>query len=278
MENAVDALKMAAAILVFVIAIASSFSLFDKARETADSIVTMRDKQAYLTSAELDNGILYTSTEAITEGEEDVVAEKIGVTTNGDRIVSIEDIVSTITRYSTEKYGVNIINEGKLIARFDSWTESQIKAATADQLTLSYQFFQKHSEDVLDRIKTKYCPNPTIGNEDNILELYQLEESSSNFKYGAPWYVSLKEIPKRIGADLNGTEYTDDVTGQKYKGKGLLNIFKAALNANKYIVEVIIEKDNSTYLKDKDEDGNEIETNLLQEYEMPTIEVVYIIM
>ena len=61
MENAADALKLAAAILIFIIAIATSFSLFGTAKETADSIITMRDKQAYLEAAELDNGILYTS-------------------------------------------------------------------------------------------------------------------------------------------------------------------------------------------------------------------------
>ena len=65
MENAVDALKMAAAILIFIIALATSFSIFGTAKETADSIITMRDKQAYLAAAELDNGILYTSSSAI---------------------------------------------------------------------------------------------------------------------------------------------------------------------------------------------------------------------
>ena len=60
MENAADALKLAAAILIFILAIASSFSLFGKAKETADFIITMRDKQAYLEEATLDNGILYT--------------------------------------------------------------------------------------------------------------------------------------------------------------------------------------------------------------------------
>ena len=66
MENAADALKMVAAILIFIIAIASSFSLFGTAKQTADSIIGMRDKQKYLEAAELDNGIFYTSSSAIT--------------------------------------------------------------------------------------------------------------------------------------------------------------------------------------------------------------------
>lgn len=127
MENAVDALKMAAAVLVFVIAIASSFSLFGTAKHTADSIITMRDKQSYLDAAELDGGILYTSTSAI-QGEtgltEEEIQDQLGVTTKGDRIVTVEDVISTIYRYSKEKYGVTIVQKnGEVLARFDSNTE-----------------------------------------------------------------------------------------------------------------------------------------------------------
>lgn len=64
MENAVDALKMAAAILIFIIAIGSSFSLFGTAKQTADSIILMRNKQAYLEHEELE-GTLYTSSKNI---------------------------------------------------------------------------------------------------------------------------------------------------------------------------------------------------------------------
>ena len=129
MENAVDALKIAAAALIFIIAISSSFSLFGTAKQTADSIVTMRDKQAYLDAAELDGGILYTSASEI-KGE-DTTADKGtkssigGVTINGDRIVTISDVISTIYRYSKEKYGVTIVDRDtkEVIVRYDSNTE-----------------------------------------------------------------------------------------------------------------------------------------------------------
>lgn len=283
MENAVQAFKMAAAVLVFIIAIASSFSLFGTARQTADSIVTMRDKQGYLDAAELDNGILYTSSSAIqgdTTGlsEAEIEAQKIaqssieGVTKNGDRIVKVEDIISTIYRYSTEKYGVTIIKKnGEVLARFDSATEILIKSSTANELTLTSPIFINHSTSVLNNIKTIYCDNPRIGTENNILELYKIiNNNNANFKYGAPWYSDVEEIPKRIACDLTGTEY--EYSGQKYTGKGLITDLKHA----SYIVEVTNEVDNSTYLKDI-EAGVDVETNLLQQYEMPTIEIVYII-
>ena len=141
MENAADALKLAAAILIFIIAIASSFSLFGTAKQTADSIITMRDKQAYLEEAELDNGILYTSSFAITSGNVS------GFTTDGYRVVKIDDVISTIYRYSVEKYGVTIIeSDGTVIARFDSSTES---------IMADYEKYRKYIEDYIEDGKNK---------------------------------------------------------------------------------------------------------------------------
>ena len=119
MENAASALKMAAAILIFIIAISCSFSLFGTAKRTADSIIGIKDKQAYLQSAEVANGILYTSSE-------DIEAEKIPtLTKQGDRIVNSNDVISTIYRYSKEKYGVTIMDSsGKVKVRYDSNTEN----------------------------------------------------------------------------------------------------------------------------------------------------------
>ena len=79
MENAADALKMAAAVIIFMIAIASSFSLFGQAKQTADSIIGMRDKQKYLEAAELDGGILYTSASAIAgeDNDADITTETV---------------------------------------------------------------------------------------------------------------------------------------------------------------------------------------------------------
>ena len=47
---------------------------------------------------------------------------------------------------------------------------------------------------------------------------------------------------------------------------------------NKKIVEVTNEIDRSSYLTETEEDGTTIQTNLLQQYELPTVEIVYIIM
>ena len=125
MENAADALKMAAAVLIFIIAIASSFSLFGTAKQTADSVIGMRDKQKYLDAAELDT-VLYVSSDVISkEDSKEGNSQVVGLTTKGDRIVGIDDVISTIYRYNKEKYGVTIVKaNGEVIARFDSNTEN----------------------------------------------------------------------------------------------------------------------------------------------------------
>ena len=266
MENAIDALKIAAAVLIFIIAISSSFSLFGTAKQTADSIITMRDKQAYLDAAELDGGILYTSASEI-KGE-DITADKGtessigGVTINGDRIVTISDIISTIYRYSKEKYGVTIVKStGEVLVRYDSNTERvmSIWNSVKDDAKTKYAIELKYST------RTIYVePEFT----ETILEkLYEITiPGNSSIKCGAPWYGNENEIQKRIACDLNGAEYK--YNNQKYTGENLLNELDG-----KKIVEVINEIDQSKYLEADSQD-----TDLLQQYEMPTVEIVYIIL
>ena len=264
MENAADALKMAAAILIFIIAIATSFSVFGTGKETADSIIGMRDKQAYLESAELDSGILYTSTSSIKgdETETDITKEYIsGITKNGDRVVSVSDVISTIYRYAKEKYGVTIIDasSNQVIARFDSSTEAFVQTWT----TLRKEnILQKYEEQIKNNISNDY-----ISKENIKLELEKLYEITNTTKgIGAPWYGNDVEIQKRINHDIAGTDY--EYYGQIYQGKGILKKLEG-----KKIIEVTNEIDRSKYLED---DGQT--TDLLQQYSMPTVEVIYIVL
>lgn len=275
MENAADALKMAAAILIFILAIASSFSLFGTAKQTADSIIGMRDKQAYLEAAELDNGILYTSSSAIlgdTSGMTEEEIEEIkkqksdigGLTKNGDRLVNVDDVISTIYRYTKEKYGVTIVekNTGKVIARYDTGTENLMRQY--NNIVEGLDEYKK----TLEKNTTTIYVTPDFTTGTKLEELYKIKvigNNTGNIKYGAPW-ANDDEILKRINVDLVGEEHTYDKT-IKYQGKNLLN----DLNG-KTIIEVTNEIDKSTYLEDGDNT-----TNLLQQYEMPTVEIVYII-
>ena len=302
MENAVDALKMAAAVLVFIIALASSFSLFGTAKQTADSIITKRDKQAYLESAELDGGILYTSSDVIqgdTTGltESQIEAQKkqkssiATVTKNGDRIVGREDVISTILRYNKEKYGVTIITAtGTVLARYDSSTEGLMTQwhTIVDgeniygELRTAQEQKEDFVEDIKNNIQNAYVKKENIHFDvDDLEEIYKIKlvgEAAAidrRIKCGAPWYGNEEQIQKRIACDISGPTAKYQYNNQEYDGKDLLSKLPSSADS-RYIVEVTNEIDKSTYLKDT-EGGVDVETNLLQQFEMPTLEIVYII-
>lgn len=273
MENAVEALKTAAAVLVFVIAITVSFTMFSKAKTTADSIITMQDKQEYLEADELVGKQYESSTKSIT-----------GMNANGDRIVNLEDIVSAIYRYNLEKYGVTIIEKtgdtGKVLARFDSNTESIMRQwyniqEKKDEETGSILSKVDIQNNIRDQIRKNLTTTYIKEFEDitlDLTEIYKIEvDGNSTIKVGAPWYGNEKEIIKRCNADISGEDYIYGTAGSAgnitYKGKKLWDKLEVKAN-NRKITEVIKEIDQSKYIG---------ETNLLQEYQLPTIEVIYIV-
>lgn len=272
MENAVEALKTAAAILVFVIAITVSFTMFSKAKTTADSIITMQDKQEYLEADELVGKQYESSTKSIT-----------GMNANGDRIVNLEDIVSAIYRYNLEKYGVTIIEKtgdtGKVLARFDSNTESIMRQWYNIQGKTDEEGNVLSKADVQNNIRDQIRKNLTttyIRKFENITldlaEIYKIKvDGNSTIEVGAPWYGNEKEIIKRCNADISGEDYIYGTAGSAgnitYKGKKLWDNLNGKASSRK-ITEVIKEIDQSKYIG---------ETNLLQEYQLPTIEVIYIV-
>ena len=210
MENAVQALKMAAAVLIFIIAITLSFAMFSKTKATTDSIIRIQDKQAYLDSPKVNGGLLYTSS------EDDIPT----MTTDGNRIVKANDVISTLYRYWLEQYNVTIIKNKRIIARFDSDTETQIQHLPGsgyiidsttkepivddegNKITVEMELnaYTKHIKSILKSI-FKNTEIPV-----DLKEIYKIK-SKSNKKFGAPWYGDDIEIIKRINAELNGEEY-----------------------------------------------------------------------
>lgn len=105
MENAVGALKIAFAILIFMIGLALLFSMTAQARETASFLISEVDGTKY-----------YNYYEEATEETMD---------NNGNRLVTLQDIIPVLYRYSEENYGVTIVNkDGEIVARFDLDTET----------------------------------------------------------------------------------------------------------------------------------------------------------
>ena len=80
MENAIEALKMAAAVLVFVMALGISISSFSQARQTADTVIRYSDRES--------------------------VTQYIENESETTRIVSVETIIPTLYRIFDENYRV----------------------------------------------------------------------------------------------------------------------------------------------------------------------------
>ena len=95
MENAADALRMAFAMFVFVLAIGIAFAVFSQARAVADIVLFYTDN---------------TNFEQYTEGGNDT-----------DRIVGLETVVPTIKRYieNNEGYSVKVIISNSKTYTFD---------------------------------------------------------------------------------------------------------------------------------------------------------------
>lgn len=210
MENAVDALKMAFAVLVFVIAMWIAFSLLGQANATAREIFFSMDKITYLDP------------------------QRVGGGDANNRIVGLETIIPTIYRYSVENCGVTIINnDGKLVARYDTETENVARHITnglaykSNQNVALYaeanRIYSSHIDYLVKVLKWK----DDDGNEQSlnetedslkkrIQELYSYKiisaDNSGTGAYGAPW--GAEYVAERIKTDLTGVEY--NIGGYKY--------------------------------------------------------------
>lgn len=269
MENIAEAIKMAFAVFVLAIALTVSFSMFSQAKEAADAVTKLQDKQEYLESADVE-GVLYNSRDEIAAGR------NAKITTQGYRIVKPDDVISTIYRYDLEKYGVSILNSsGKVITRFDSNTEKYM----ATWNTLSASDKSKIAAKIKENI-TNTEAMPTLTTSD-LEAIYKVSiTGNSNIQCGAPWYGNETEIIKRINAEIKGTDYTYNMQTRnikaRYNSLGSKANLRAILNAyntsGHKIIEITNEIDTSDYWKD-----GATETALLKEYQMPTIEVIYIL-
>lgn len=88
MENAADALKMAFAVFVFVMALSLAIYMFSQARTTADAVLYASDSTRFV------------------DYEEARVDPTTGAIIGEDRIVGLETIIPTLYKYYKENYTV----------------------------------------------------------------------------------------------------------------------------------------------------------------------------
>lgn len=227
MENAVDAIKLGFALLVFAIAITLTFSVVGQARATADAVFAATDKTKFYEYATEDD-----------------------YNTEVDRIVGYETILPAIHRYAKEQYAVTIFNEkGEPIVRYDLYTEG-FMANWNETIKNLNSGNQKNKEDakrtynevrarleqvqsvVNKELNTNVDIMEYIGNTSTIFTNYNkllyygnTDDSGDNITVVAPWMGEPDtDTVNRIKADMiESGEYTKDYGSYKvtYYGKNL---------------------------------------------------------
>ena len=110
MENAVEALKMAAAVMTFVLALGISISSFSQARETSEALLA------------------YTDRETVTQYVED--------SGNKERVVGKETIVPTIYRAYKENYKILFYNSDGTPIELYTKTENGVHGVVVNYIDL----------------------------------------------------------------------------------------------------------------------------------------------
>lgn len=269
MENAVDALKIAFAVFIFVIALTLAFSVVGQARATSDTVLALNDKTS-----------LY-----------DYVDESESNAKTKDRIVGFETILPTIYRYAKEQYAVTILQaDGKPIVRYDLYTEgfmgnwdTILKEVRKAGETTTYTEIKNRIAEV-DRViedetgKTNAIWNSLVTSDNYPGELYSginqnLSNNNNNNNNNvavAPWMGDPNtDVIDRIKADIDGSIY--EKNNIEYSGKNL-NQFK-----DKKFKEKFIEIQTSgTTITEQDEENN-IEYSLETVRGNKKLEIIYIL-
>lgn len=102
MENAVDALKIGFAVLVFTMALSLTIYMFSEARETADAVLHSSDITEYM------------QYEEVAQGSE-------------DRVVGLETIIPTLYKYYKENYTVIFRDSsGRFLTLYETRTNTEL--------------------------------------------------------------------------------------------------------------------------------------------------------
>lgn len=263
MENAVDALKIAFAMFVFVIAIALTFSIVGQARATSDTIFAINDKTN-----------LY---EYVDSSEENA--------SNKDRIVGFETILPTIYRYAKEQYAVTILDtDGTPIVRYDLYTEGFMQRwdeilknvrRTGDTIELDEI---KERIKLVDEVIQKETGKTNAIWSSMTTDSYQAgklykgsNKNNGSIRTVAPWIGNANvDTIDRIKVDINGTEY--EKNGIKYEGKDLKQ-YKDRTFKEKFI-EI---QTSGTTITETDEEDQSIQYSIETVRGNKKLEIIYIL-
>ncbi len=252
MENVADVLKMFFAVTVFAIALTVLFRMTALAKDTADAVFTAIDKNTYMdyNSYEIDGA---------------------------NRKVTFQEIIPTIYRYAQEGYGVTIIDNGEIVARFDLDTESQVSSclwsetrfasASASQKEKSTAIKEEIKNYLNDYIIAKANVNEITSVDTLIKNIYSTGDSTGKDPVYTSWLISNtyqnNNITQRINCDIYGgstnfslrspgvNESDVNYIAGKHRavcsGSGLLSKY----GDNSIFTEYIVQIDRNEYIEDE---------------------------
>ena len=168
MESAAEALRLAFAVLVFVMALSIAMFMFSQARETADIVLGASDNQRYY--------------EPIQTGTE-------------NRIVGFETVIPTVYKYDKERYKVTFKT-----GTYDTTTDTVTITGPLEIYTTESNQKLWNEDYVNDYDGTT---NSASGTEKRICSLDLVEETQRN----EPWVGNTDEIKKHLDAIFSGGEY-----------------------------------------------------------------------
>ncbi len=173
MDDAVHAIMMAFAVIVFVIAFSIAMYMFSKVTSTAEVLALYTDSTLYYDNIK-DTYF------------EDGVPEGATLESNRIRKVTADTIIPTLYRYADEEFCVKIYdNSHNLIQIFDLDLEGKVQSAIADTTALSTA--------------------ETTQQKKNFV--YKSVYNNSNKPYylwGAPWLGNKENVKLRVDLFVNG--------------------------------------------------------------------------
>ena len=179
MENAVDALKIAFAVFVLVLALTVSIVSFNMAKATSDIILYTKDETNY-----------YEYQEANSKAQE-------------RRIVGLETVIPTLYRYYKENYTV-VFKQGNY-----NYLSGEITNETYLNVYESFSDSKLWSSSYESVINEKYNKAPSKD-----IFSFDLDEEILRHE---PWTGSVDKIKSNLDAFLNGSTYISPVNNKEYK-------------------------------------------------------------
>ena len=187
MENAADALKMAGAVLLFVLAVSVAIVSFGQARETADTILDYKDRETVY----IDGNLYYK-------------------TTGTERTVGLETVIPTIYRAYLENYKVVFEGLDSPIYTMKLSNGNEIKKYTLDLET-------KISSDTSQNIYNVALANDEQKSEFLCGILYKnFDKSRSKTNFEKKYNVSLpdnsliEQLNRKVIKEYLGVYYQED--------------------------------------------------------------------